>query len=147
MSFEIYVSRRGADLPVRLETLREIAKRAFSYTTLPEGDISLLVCDDEKISSLNREYRGKPGPTDVLSFSMREGETSPGSSELGDIVISVPTTEKQAALYSNTLQEEFIFLFTHGLLHLLGFDHDSGETEAHMMRTAQKIISEVTDGV
>ena len=147
MSFEISVSRHGADLPVGLETLREIAKRAFSHTRLPEGDISLLVCDDEKISSLNRHYRGKTGPTDVLSFSMREGETSPGSSELGDIVISVPTTEKQAGLYSNTIQEEFIFLFTHGLLHLLGFDHENGESEAHMMRTAQNIISEVIDGV
>ena len=92
----------------------------------PDAVLSLLLTDDDEIQSLNEQYRGKDKPTDVLSFSqgtpsaLRFSETFP----LGDIVISVPTAERQAEELEVTLAEEILRLSIHGLLHLLGYEHE-----------------------
>lgn len=91
---------------------------------LPHAELSVVLCDDAFIHDLNRRYRKKDRPTDVLSFAMREGEGSQYSKgALGDVIISLPTARKQARAANQTVDAEVCFLLGHGLLHLLGYDH------------------------
>jgi len=90
--------------------------------------------DDRGIEQLNKTYRGIDKPTNVLAFPMQEGEFSditPGL--LGDVVISLPTAEKEAVEANISLEERLSQLLIHGTLHLLGFDHERGETDAAAM--------------
>lgn len=103
------------------ETLFDVIAKALS-----ERDVELVIVDDNGIQALNREYRQKEGPTDVLSFPLEEEfEHLP----LGTVVISTDTAEKQAQECGHTFEEEMKILFLHGLLHLLGYNHevDTGE--------------------
>lgn len=117
----------------------------------PEVEISVLLVDNETIRSLNRDYRDKDAATDVLSFPQEEsmdGEPEPavigGPTErlLGDLVISVEMAVAQAAEYGHSLERELAFLSVHGLLHLLGYDHEPGaEAEAAMQAEEKRILA------
>ncbi|MGP8099239.1 MAG: rRNA maturation RNase YbeY [Candidatus Cybelea sp.] len=103
------------------------------------GALSLTLIGDEAMRALNRDYRGKDAPTDVLSFPM-DGPGMPPAGErlLGDVVISVDTARRQAADYDAPLQDEIYRLLIHGLLHLLGHDHVlTGERRAMELRERQ----------
>jgi probable rRNA maturation factor len=127
-----------------LSVLDRVTRRSFELTGKKRGEVSLLVCDDRFISELNRTYRNKPEPTDVLSFSMREGENSDiEDSTLGDIIISVDTAARQAREAGISQEEEFIQLYTHGLLHLLGFTHDGTENGKLMQSLTREILAGV----
>lgn len=90
---------------------------------------------DRAMRSLNRDYRGKDGITDVLSFSLREGRFSRiQPSFLGDIVISAPVAVRQARESGHSLRREIERLLVHGVLHLAGYDHERGGKEAARMR-------------
>lgn len=108
-----------------------------------EGDeleAALRLTDDESIETLNRDYRGKNRPTDVLAFAMREGPSSALHRHLlGDIVISVDTAERQA---KRGLYRELLFLAAHGLCHLLGYDHNTDEEEAEMNARMKSLLAE-----
>ena len=104
----------------------------------------MLLTDDEGIRALNRAYRGQDRPTDVLSFSQWEGDPMPGADDLlGDIVVSIERATDQAERYGHTVAREVGFLAVHGLLHLLGYDHEEPDQEAAMMATAEGILSRV----
>ena len=92
---------------------------------LSDRPIELLIVDDESITALNRDHRGKETPTDVLSFPLEPVFGAP----LGSIVISLDTARVQAAQVGHSLEEELKVLFLHGLLHLLGFDHECDKGE------------------
>ena len=100
-------------------------------------EVEILFTDDQEIQSLNSQYRGKDRPTDVLSFP--DGDLNPetGAFQLGSIAISLDTAKRQAAEIGHSLVAELRFLILHGLLHLLGFDH---ETDNGEMMTEQKRI-------
>lgn len=98
-----------------------------------DEELSILLVDDEKMAELNEEYRGKKGPTNVLSFSMREGEFGDISPLLGDVVISVETAAREAESASITFDERFSQLLVHGILHLTGYDHEQSSEEAELM--------------
>jgi len=86
----------------------------------------------------------KNGPTDVLAFPMREGETLPNQgSMVGDIVISIDTAARQSKTVGHTLAQEFILLFVHGLLHLLGYVHRSRDEKREMEEITQSIVTGV----
>jgi probable rRNA maturation factor len=138
----VELSENSGDSPVPLSLLNALAQRACDITGSRGGEISLVVCDDGFIAALNREYRGKNCPTDVLSFPMMETTVSDERNHiLGDIVVSVQTAAVQARDLGNTLQEEFAFLFIHGMLHLLGYTHSQRQDEKIMMDTAHEILS------
>lgn len=100
---------------------------------MPEAQVSILLCDDRVIHALNKQHRGKDRPTDVLAFAMNEGAPVVGdASLLGDIVISLPTAGRQARLAQRELSEEVLMLLAHGLLHLLGDDHQTDAQERRM---------------
>ncbi len=103
-------------------------------------EVSVTICDDSYIHELNREYRGKDKPTDVLSFPMLEFNTPDVMTLLGDIIISVDTATKQAEEYGNTLERELCFLAVHSSLHLLGYDHETSEEDERYMISKQKEI-------
>lgn len=108
-------------------------------TSFEECEISLMICSDEEIKNLNKVYREKDYATDVLSFPMSEDPYEEGGM-LGDIVISLDTAKKQAAEADIALEREISFLFIHGLLHLMGFDHELGEDEEKEMFDLQEEI-------
>jgi probable rRNA maturation factor len=96
--------------------------------------LSILITDDREIAELNRQYLGRRGPTNVIAFPMREGEFSDIAPEiLGDVVISIETAEREAREGEMELETRFSELLIHGILHLLGFDHESNEQQAHEM--------------
>ena len=95
-------------------------------STLTKKDIELIIVNNDEIQELNKEHRSIDKPTDVLSFPLEfEMENMP----LGSIVISLDFVEEKAKEYSHTQEEEFSLLFIHGLLHLLGFDHEVDDGE------------------
>jgi probable rRNA maturation factor len=98
------------------------------YNLLTDKDIELILTDDEEIKELNKTYRNKDKATDVLSFPL---EVMPGM-PIGSIVISLDTAKKGAEEYGHSVEDEIKLLFLHGLLHLLGYDHetDNGEMRA-----------------
>jgi probable rRNA maturation factor len=106
--------------------------------------VSVLLTDDAGIRELNLSYRGQDRATDVLSFSQQEGDPMAGAPELlGDIVVSIERAAEQAARYGHSTAREVGFLSVHGLLHLLGYDHEDPDEEAVMMATAERILSRV----
>lgn len=116
-----------------------LARRALELLGLADAELTVVLTDDAAIHKLNRSYRAKDKPTDVLSFSQLEGETmpSPGPVALGDIVISVETAVRQAHSAGHPLDTELRRLFVHGLMHLLGHDHVHGGWQARRMREAE----------
>ncbi len=101
--------------------------------------ISATVVNDEKIHEINREYRGIDKTTDVISFAYddnSDGDCLPYD-DLGEIVISIDTAKKQALVYEHPTERELAFLFIHGFLHLLGYDHVNNPEEAEVMYAKQ----------
>ncbi|HHD63381.1 MAG TPA: pyridoxine 5'-phosphate synthase [Desulfobulbaceae bacterium] len=101
---------------------------------------SIVLIDDQAMADFNHHYRHKKGPTNVLSFPAREGEEQfPGlESELGDILISVDTAIQEAGQANTSAHRRITELIIHGLLHLLGYDHERSEEEARVMREREK---------
>ncbi len=100
-----------------------------------DAELSITVVDDEEMSRLNLEYRNVEGTTDVLSFPMLEGEYGDVEPEmLGDVVISAPTAQLMADRHGASLKTILDLLLVHGVLHLLGYDHEAGEEEAGEMK-------------
>jgi probable rRNA maturation factor len=96
--------------------------------------LSITLVDDGEMALLNRQYRGIPETTDVLSFPMHEGEFGDVAPEmLGDIVVSAPTAQEMAHQYGCSLQTILDLLLVHGTLHLLGYDHEKGPEAASRM--------------
>ncbi len=111
----------------------------------PEGEISLLLVDDREMTAINGEYRGKPGPTNVLAFAMRDGAFSEVEPRLlGDVVISTETALREAEEMKIPPEDRIIRLLIHGMLHLFGYDHEaSGEEDRRMREKTDEIITEI----
>jgi probable rRNA maturation factor len=107
--------------------LGKIAHRALEVLGLNKMELSIVLVSDPQIRRLNKLYRNKDKPTDVLSFPI--GEKVNGWLILGDIVISVDTARRQAQELGHSLEEELKRLLVHGLVHLLGYDHELGGEE------------------
>lgn len=100
------------------------AKKLLVAAGEPASSLSLTLVDDATIQRLNREHRGKDKPTDVLSFSLVENGSASAERLLGDVVISIETARRQAADYDAPLQDELYRLLIHGILHVVGHDHE-----------------------
>jgi len=123
--------------------LRRRAARALRAAGAPGADLSIVLTDDAAIRSLNRKFRGVDRPTDVLSFSQREGEAPPHARLLGDIVISVQTAARRR---KRLLEDELFHLLVHGLLHLLGYDHRTPTEARRMFALARRIQARARTG-
>ncbi|MBE6830574.1 MULTISPECIES: rRNA maturation RNase YbeY [Eubacteriales] len=109
------------------------------------AEISVTFVNNEQIHELNRQYRGKDVPTDVLSFPMGENGVydinhSTGAKILGDIVISMEKAVEQAERYGHSLEREVGYLSVHSMLHLLGYDHENGGIQRVHMREKEELV-------
>ncbi|MBQ9922252.1 MAG: rRNA maturation RNase YbeY [Clostridia bacterium] len=129
--------------------IRKAVRTTLRSEKFPEdAEVSVTLTDNEEIHVLNREYRGVDRPTDVLSFPMAEDDDNIGDYDmdknavlLGDIVVSVEKIEEQAKEYMHSFERELAYLVIHSTLHLLGYDHETGdEDEKEMTEKQDKII-------
>lgn len=111
------------------------------YTSDKEVYVSILLTGNDEIQKINREYREKDMPTDVISFAYHDnGESDTGIYDsLGDIIISLERVEEQRQDYGHSFKREFYYVLTHGILHLLGYDHME-EEEKKIMRAKEEEI-------
>lgn len=122
-------------------------KAAEVYDVSAQAEVGFMFADDSYIQELNLRYRGKDTATDVLSFALNEGEEPEiiggyeGEELLGDIVISVETMGRQAEEYGHSVERELAFLTLHGMLHLLGYDHESEEERQEMRKEEEYVLS------
>lgn len=127
--------------------LKRSAQRMLDELGIGNSELSILLCDDPQIQVLNQTHRGKNAPTDVLSFPLMDPEDEQLSTleggALGDVVISLDTAQRQAARRGQDLMQEVEFLLAHGLLHLLGYDHETDDEEAEMDAATQKLVAAV----
>ena len=126
----------GVDVPVA--AFQHMAEQILRQLSLTGVELSIVLCDNSFIHPLNRDYRGKDRPTDVLSFSQREGG-DPEDPMLGDVIISIERAKEQAPEHNNSTSAELSLLLVHGILHLLGYDHEDDE-EAEVMEAKEKEI-------
>ena len=144
------VALRVACAPARgyARALRADADRLLSALGLKGTELSVIIVDDATIQGLNREFRGKDAPTDVLSFPQLE-EIGPNASNLdrvgdvpgtllGDVVISIDTALRQASRYRVTPAARLRTLLIHGTLHLIGYDHERSRVDARRMFTRER---------
>lgn len=109
-------------------------------------DLSLIICGPISIRRINRDYRNIDSVTDVISFALLDDEDGfeyEDRIELGDIFINRDKVLSQAKEYDHSIKREFVFLFVHGLLHLLGYDHMNKEDEKKMFSLQKKIIGDL----
>jgi probable rRNA maturation factor len=118
---DVLLLNRQRRRPVRPQRLRRVLAGAAEALSV-SGEVSLVLTGDRAVRALNSRYRGKDRPTDVLSFPGGGAE-----GELGDIVISVETAEKNARHLGRTLGQELDVLALHGFLHVLGYDHETDD--------------------
>ena len=140
---EIVVQNRQKRQRVRPEKAKKMAERILSDLECHESELSILLVDDDEMTQLNREYLSRDHPTNVLAFPMREGKDKHlHPALLGDVVISAETAEREAQQRDVTLEEEMALLLVHGILHLLGYEHENTPEEAATMEAAeQKILT------
>jgi len=118
-----------------------MAERILSDLGCSESELSILLVDDDEIQRLNREYLCRDRPTNVLAFAMREGENQHlNPALLGDVVVSTETAQREALQRDVTLEEELALLLVHGILHLLGYDHENEPAEAAQMEAKEEEV-------
>lgn len=142
--------RRSARRAPALTTgpVRAVAERMLAELGLAGAEFSVLVTDDATIQELNREWRQKDKPTDVLAFPIDEHAARDALARqsggdglvLGDVVISLHTAERQARGRRRELFDEVRFLLAHGLLHLVGFDHATPEEKREMVAMTRRLV-------
>jgi probable rRNA maturation factor len=128
----------GSGLDRRL--LRRRAARVLEALDRRDAELSVRLVDDAEIAELNERFRGKPGPTDVLSFSLLEGaHAERRGALLGDVVMGVGVARRQAARGRRTLDDELARLLIHGVLHLVGHDHERRAEAARMKAEERRL--------
>jgi probable rRNA maturation factor len=118
------------------------AQKMLSELGLGAVELSVALVDDAAIRALNRDYRRKDKATDVLAFAMREagsGVTHAGPELLGDVIVSLETAARQARARRRSLLAEVTMLLAHGLLHLVGYDHQTDEEEREMTAETRRL--------
>ncbi len=128
-----------AQVTEEMESLiRKAAENVLLMEDCEDCEVSILLTDDAEIHRLNKLYRDVDRPTDVLAFAMREGMDGDLNREiLGDVIISLPKAKQQANFYKHSFEVEMLFLVSHGVLHLLGYEHDE-EDDMLEMQNKQK---------
>ena len=116
-----------------------MARKALAALGLADAELSILLVNDNLMQEMNRLYRNKDKTTDVLAFSMRDGQYPDiNPAILGDIVISLPTAGRQAKEKGHGIYDEIAVLLIHGILHLIGYDHEEGKKGNLRMRKKEK---------
>jgi probable rRNA maturation factor len=161
LSVDVYAADEQSDHPVAVERWAGLARSVLAAEGIVnDTEVSLLFVDEPTIASLNERFLDKEGPTDVLSFPIEdeadrggrspdEGGTGPGSIEadtgrlllLGDVVICPSVAARNAVDHRATFDDEIALLVVHGILHLLGMDHEVDEEAERMEQREQQLLA------
>ena len=137
----------AAPVPKWGKNLTGFTRKVLAELGKDKWDISVLLCDDETITGLNRRYRGKDGATDILSFSQDEGEKFPDNGchrrKPGDLVISLDTLRENTRRFGISEDEELRRLLIHGILHLDGMKHKTNGEKEPMLQLQEKILKKL----
>ena len=129
--------------------LKKIGARVLDACGAAEAELSLYVCGDRRMMELNSSWRGRAGTTDVLAFAQREGQgASLAGNLLGDVVICLDQARRQAEEQGVALEQELVLLLVHGVLHLLGYEHEGVDTatKRRMFRRQAALVKELWQG-
>lgn len=139
-----------SELPNEEKLIKEVVSRVLEEEkVLPEVDVYITLTNNDEIHKINKEYRDVDRPTDVLSFPMYERDEIAGLKNdtddeiekiLGDIIVSIEKVREQAEEYGHSFERELAYLVTHGMLHLLGYDHMIEEEKAVMRKREEEIL-------
>jgi len=144
MNMEIYWDEYGKLTDAQVELLNRVVLAVVEHvpgTSASEVNISIM--DEDEIRRLNRDFRGLDSATDVLSFPVHDEFIKVQGMPLGDIAICMDVARRQADEYGHSLERELAFLVAHGMLHLLGFDHETPEDEAKMLAAQDEILGQL----
>ena len=148
MAVDIIVSREAGDWAENAEWLCERAALATLAVTYDEdegpAELSVVLADDALVHRLNREYRGKDKPTNVLSFALTEAEEPDAGEDapvmLGDVILAWETVAREAAEQGKTPSDHMTHLVVHGVLHLLGYDHETDDEAEEMEELETQLL-------
>lgn len=144
MQIDVSLEGGGAAGAGHVADLEAVAAQVLRAFGLDEAELSIVLCDDAFIHPLNRDWRGKDRPTDVLSFAQREGEEADEDDPvLGDVVISLETAARQAEERGHPLGHELRVLLVHGICHLLGYDHEVDDEAEEMEALERDLLAEL----
>lgn len=135
------MQNRQRTYPVNQKNLLRWARQILSLQKLDHAEMGIILVNNRQIRVYNRDYRKKDQPTDVLSFPMREGvggELHPDF--LGDVMISLERSAEEAILYGRSRREQLLILLIHGVLHLLGYDHERSPKEERRMQRRERLL-------
>jgi len=146
--FQVAIGNRQRTYPLDAVQVRAWTEQILTMQRCTPVEVSILFVNDRAIRRLNRDYRRKDRPTNVLAFAMRDGEGKPpdvaeGPEHLGDVVISLETTAREASVYGRRTEEHLLILLIHGLLHLLGYDHERSDIERRQMERRERRLFRV----
>ena len=144
---EVQIDNRQDKLKIPLRKIQKTARAILNALDFPDGELSILLVDDQQIANLNLTYLNRKGPTNVIAFPMREGQFNDITPNLlGDVVISLETARSEANAAQMSLQNRFNQLLIHGILHLLGYDHEQTRQEAERMEEKSNSLMAMLDG-
>lgn len=145
MTIELDIQQETAVPELVENALRSAAIAVQEHEELPAASVTVLLTDDEALRSLNRQYRSEDKTTDVLSFSFGDDPVPLGDDQvyLGDIAISVPYAHRQAEERGHSTTAELQLLMIHGMLHLLGYDHEDAETKKTMWVVQRELLDQL----
>lgn len=136
---QIHIDNRQSRYTVDQEKIRKKATTLLKALACPEAELSILIASEDEIARLNSLYLDRSGPTNVISFPMREGSFSEiNPNLLGDVVICLETARKEAAAAGIDMELRANQLLVHGILHLFGYDHEQSATAAADMERMEK---------
>jgi len=132
-------TRGGPFAGVSASVIRGRAEKMLRHLGLDAVELSVALVDDATIHALNRDYRKKDKPTDVLAFPLQEPVPEEVTGLLGDVILSIDTARRQASKHRRPLLGELTMLLAHGLLHLLGYDHQTDAEEREMTARTREL--------
>ena len=117
------------------------ARAMLAAIGMADHELSIVLTGDVEMRKLNRAYRHKDKPTDVLAFSQRDGDFADSAGRLlGDVVVSIPTARRQAEALARDVLSEVLWLLAHGLLHLIGWDHETPSKDRRMRKETARLF-------
>ena len=141
---EVLIDNRQSRHIISPKTIKQTVQVILDVLACPDSEISILLVDDPQIAELNQQYLNREGPTNVIAFAMREGEFSDLSPHLlGDVVISMDTAAREAQTGAMSLERRFNELLVHGILHLMGYDHETCQEDARVMEDKSRELMEL----
>ncbi|MBC8443781.1 MAG: rRNA maturation RNase YbeY [Deltaproteobacteria bacterium] len=142
----VLIDNQSSRLKIPVNRIEQTAQAILDALDFPDGELSILILDDPQITRLNARYLNRSGPTNVIAFPMQEGRFSTVSPHLlGDVVISDETAEREGLSAGIDPERRFFELLIHGVLHLVGYDHEAGPEAARKMTEKERDLVQAVD--